>query len=349
MDDRTNCPSCDSHLLLYSQNYCHFCGQTLTGSLGNIPEPDQPSDGIQDPSRMFFANAHLGLTGWWRWILGSILIYSIWMGIGAIPSLAACHYLMINQIPQFACENGQIIGDSLIPGYIASNYPFIIGIIGVWLTVKLLHRKSLTSIITGRRSFDYNRVLYAVWIGLVLQFVLLVFDSTFFHTGLIFRAPDFWEYITFFMFAIVLTPYQAAMEEVFFRGYLTQGLSLIVKSKIFLVALPSLLFSAGHLSNPEAAGLGLFPYISWLFIFAVFSSLLTLLDGGIELAVGYHSLNNLWVGLVINSEVSSLTTPSLFIMPFTELMYFPDIAFQTITYLTVFFIFRRKYQWQKRM
>ena len=149
------------------------------------------------------------------------------------------------------------------------------------------------------------------------------------------------------MFAIVLTPYQAAMEEVFFRGYLTQGLSLITNNKIFLITVPSVLFSAGHLSNPEATGLGLSPYMSWLFIFAVFSSLLTLRDGGIELAVGYHSLNNLWVGLVTNSEVSSLTTPSLFIMPLTRLTYFPDLAVQVITYLIVLFIFRRKYRWQR--
>ena len=33
---------------------------------------------------------------------------------------------------------------------------------------------------------------------------------------------------------------------------------------------------------------------------------MTLLDGGIELAAGYHAMNNLFMGLVANTEVAAI-------------------------------------------
>ena len=175
---------------------------------------------ITGAAERFYLNASLGRNGWWRWGFGFIGIILIWQGIGAIPWLVACQYLRGAQTLNFSCDGVMISGDSLVPDFVLSFYPFIIGIIGVWLAVKLLHRKDLTPVVTGRASFDYNRTVCAIFIGLILHSGWFLVGVAVFQGEIRFQAPNFWEYLTFFLFAIVLVPYQAGFEEVFFRGYI---------------------------------------------------------------------------------------------------------------------------------
>ena len=226
-----------------------------------------------------------------------------------------------------------------------SNYMFIIGIIGVWIAVRVLHKKTLTQVVTGRKTFDYNRVVYAIWVGFLLHSALLILDVLFIHTEITFRSPSFSEYITFFLFAVVLTTYQAGFEEIFFRGYLLQGLSLIARNRVVITIVSSVLFVLPHLANPEPFEYGFAPYATSLFMFALFMTVVVLVDGGIELAIGYHALNNLWIGLIANTEVTALQTPSLLIVPIERYAMFPDVPVQLIVYIVFLVILNKKYKW----
>ena len=280
--------------------------------------------------------------------MGILLILVIWQGVGTIPLITACEYLNNSSIRQFTCNNLQISGDSAVPGYLLTNYSFIIGIVGVWITVRLIHRKSLTQVITGRLTFDYNRVIYAIWIGLLLNAVVLILNLLVFHQDMTFKAPNIGEYVTFFLFAVVLTSYQAGFEEVFFRGYLLQGFSLITRNRIFLVAVTTLLFTAVHLLNPEAQEAGYPAYVSSIAIFGIFLAVVSLLDGGIELAIGYHAINNLWIILIANTDVTSIPSPSLFELPTEQVGLFPDVFVQLFIFVVLLAIFNRKYNWFNR-
>ena len=108
-----------------------------------------------------------------------------------------------------------------------------------------------------------------------------------FQSEVRFQAPNIWEYLTYFLFAIVLVPYQAGFEEIFFRGYLLQRFMLLGRSKWFLVPVSAVVFVLPHLANPEPWAYGPIPYVLSLLLFGAF---VTLYDGGIDLAVGYlHS------------------------------------------------------------
>ena len=246
----------------------------------------------------------------------------MWQAVGAIPFFTVCEYLQNIEITQFQCDGTQITGDSVLLDYLLSNYMFIIGIIGIWIVVRVLHKKTLTQVVTGRKTFDYNRVVYAIWVGFLLHSALLILDVLFIHTEITFRSPSFSEYITFFLFAVILTTYQAGFEEIFFRGYLLQGLSLIARNRVVITIVSSVLFVLPHLANPEPFEYGFAPYATSLFMFALFMTVIVLVDGGIELAIGYHALNNLWIGLIANTEVTVLQTPSLLIC----LLYTSDAA-----------------------
>ena len=269
----------------------------------------------------------------------------MWQVVGAIPFLTVCEYLQNIEITQFQCDDTQITGDSVLLDYLLSNYMFIIGIIGVWIAVRVLHKKTLTQVVTGRKTFDYNRVVYAIWVGFLLHSALLILDVLFIHTEITFRSPSFSEYITFFLFAVVLTTYQAGFEEIFFRGYLLQGLSLIARNRVVITIVSSVLFVLPHLANPEPFEYGFAPYATSLFMFALFMTVIVLVDGGIELAIGYHALNNLWIGLIANTEVTALQTPSLLIVPIERYAMFPDVPVHLIVYIVFLVILNKKYQW----
>ena len=269
----------------------------------------------------------------------------MWQAVGAIPFFTVCEYLQNIEITQFQCDGTQITGDSVLLDYLLSNYMFIIGIIGVWIAVRVLHKKTLTQVVTGRKTFDYNRVVYAIWVGFLLHSALLILDVLFIHTEITFRSPSFSEYITFFLFAVVLTTYQAGFEEIFFRGYLLQGLSLIARNRVVITIVSSVLFVLPHLANPEPFEYGFAPYATSLFMFALFMTVIVLVDGGIELAIGYHALNNLWIGLIANTEVTALQTPSLLIVPIERYALFPDVPVHLIVYIVFLVILNKKYQW----
>ena len=269
----------------------------------------------------------------------------MWQAVGAIPFFTVCEYLQNIEITQFQCDGTQITGDSVLLDYLLSNYMFIIGIIGVWIAVRVLHKKTLTQVVTGRKTFDYNRVVYAIWVGFLLHSALLILDVLFIHTEITFRSPSFSEYITFFLFAVVLTTYQAGFEEIFFRGYLLQGLSLIARNRVVITIVSSVLFVLPHLANPEPFEYGFAPYATSLFMFASFMTVIVLVDGGIELAIGYHALNNLWIGLIANTEVTALQTPSLLIVPIERYAMFPDVPVHLIVYIVFLVILNKKYQW----
>ena len=79
------------------------------------------------------------------------------------------------------------------------------------------------------------------------------------------------------------------------------------------------------------------PYILSLLLFGAFVTVITLLDGGIELAVGYHALNN--------TEVSAVQSPSLFVVPVEGYELFEGILMEVVIYGLAVLIFNLKYGW----
>ena len=162
---------------------------------------------------------------------------------------------------------------------------------------------------------------------------------------IVFQSPDAWEYLTYFMFAVVLIPFQAGFEEVFFRGYLMQGFALLTRNRVLLVVVTAVIFTLPHLPNPEPWEYGVVPYVARILTLGGFFALLTLLDGGIELAVGIHVINNLIYTLLAATSVSVIQSPALFLIEVEEFRLFPDIIVLWVMLAIVFTILNRKYQW----
>lgn len=193
---------------------------------------------------------------------------------------------------------------------------FPLGCLGLYFMQRVIHRRSITSLHTGAERIKWNRIFE----GFILTWVILgAFVAIGSVTGLIdiryvFNSQRFWG---FAIVSLLLIPLQAGAEEVFFRGYLNQGLTHLTRNKWIAFSLSSLAFMAMHLSNPEAlagASTGTLPIVmSGYLFFGIAMCILVWLDDGLETAIGVHAGNNCFAAIFVNYEGSVLPTPSVFL------------------------------------
>jgi membrane protease YdiL (CAAX protease family) len=221
-------------------------------------------------------------------------------------------------------------------------FPFALVAVLVLVLIRHLHNISIRAFITSRDKIDWKRIGFA-FTGIVLL------NSLFFIISYYTNPSDFqWNFdpqafAILFVIAIVLVPLQTSAEELFFRGYLMQGLGQVFKQRIFPLLITSLLFGFMHFGNPEIDKLGpllMVSYVSMGFFFGI----ITLMDEGLELALGYHAGNNLLISLLVTSDWTAFQTNSLFLDVSTPDVYM--LAFMQLPMLLILLVlFSWKYGW----
>nr|WP_242055856.1 CPBP family intramembrane glutamic endopeptidase [Nostoc flagelliforme] len=205
---------------------------------------------------------------------------------------------------------------------------------GTLATVSLIHRRPPLTLITAQEKISWYRVGqgFVAWfvpfclIGGLGQY--LFYPDTFsFNSDLAALA-------LFVPIALIFTAIQTTTEELFFRGYIVQGASLIWSNRVFLAIVPAVIFTLPHLGNPEAITSLSFPSLreaaptercananagGWLTVFSNYFlvpgllwTVVSLIDGTTELAIGVHFVNNIGSILLFNITGSAVTTPALF-------------------------------------
>ena len=111
---------------------------------------------------------------------------------------------------------------------------------------------------------------------------------------------------------LLLTPVQCLAEELVFRGYAMQGIALLTRSPVLIAIASSLIFTAPHLMNPEIARHGVLLMAANYFAIGMLLATVALRDGRLELAIGVHASNNVFLAIVANYEGSALLTESIY-------------------------------------
>ena len=221
-------------------------------------------------------------------------------------------------------------------------FPFAILAALVLVLVRTIHHISIGKFITSRAKIDWKRIGFAFTGIVLLNFLFFIIsyyeNPTNFQWNFEPKA-----FATLFLIAIVLVPLQTTAEELFFRGYLMQGFGQIFKHRIFPLIITSLLFGFMHFGNPEIDKLGpllMVSYVSMGFFFGI----ITLMDEGLELALGYHAGNNLLISLLVTSDWTAFQTNSLFLDVSTPDVYM--LAFMQLPMLLILLaLFSWKYGW----
>ena len=222
--------------------------------------------------------------------------------------------------------------------------PFAVVLPFVYLVVTRLHNQSILSLITARNRVDYKKIFFSFMLWGSISTLMVFFDY--------WMSPeDFsWNFkpltfIILFLISIVMIPLQTTLEEIIFRGYLLQGFGVLFKNRWMPLLTTSTLFGLLHLWNPEIDKLGI--HLIWYYIgTGLFLGLITLMDEGLELALGFHAANNLVTALLVTASWTAFQTESLLIDNSEPSLGVEIILTLLLIYPLIVFIFAKKYKWK---
>jgi membrane protease YdiL (CAAX protease family) len=279
----------------------------------------------------------------WKYILG-LLIISGASFLGQIPMLAAILFQTSFKGKSYPTTDTELLHffePNLNLFLLLISYFVALG--GIYLTVRFLHHQTFKSIITGRKNIDWRRVLFSflLWsvFTVISTLVTYYFNPSDFEIN--FQPVPF---LILFLIATLLVPIQTTVEELVFRGYLMQGFANLSRNKWLPLLATSVIFGLLHLSNPEVTKLGNIIMVYYIGT-GLLLGIMTLLDDGMELALGFHAANNLVGALLITSDWSAFQTYSIFKDVSKPEAGF-DIIFPVIViYPLLLIIFGYKYKW----
>ncbi|OXB03190.1 CPBP family intramembrane glutamic endopeptidase [Flavobacterium pectinovorum] len=279
----------------------------------------------------------------WKYLIGSVIIITASF-VGQIPFSVAVLYKSFKDKAVFPTDNAEVMKmfePNLTLFLVMISFAFAFA--GIYFVVKYLHNQTLLSITTSRQKIDWGRVFFSFFLWAVFSII------SFFI--IYFRAPEnfVWNFklVPFLILVAVgsiLIPIQTSTEEYVFRGYLMQGFANLSLNKWFPLLMTSLIFGSMHVFNPEVTKMG---YIIMIYYIGtgLFLGVITLMDEGMELSLGFHAANNLVGALLVTSDWTVFQTHSVFIDLSEPSAGLDVILPVVVVYPILLLIFTKKYNW----
>jgi membrane protease YdiL (CAAX protease family) len=266
-------------------------------------------------TQKFLALAQSGKNQWWRYLFGIIIILVSWQGIGSIPFISLVFLLQNDKIPETKInpQTLQLEGGAPLLLYLVINFSFVCFLISLYIAVRFIHQRDFITLITPNNKVNWYRVIQGFGIWIFILAVSSMIDYYFINPGNYKLTFDISNFLIFLPIALILTSIQASVEELFFRGYLMQGIGLTTRNASISILVSSFLFMLLHLLNPEVKS-GFIPLAYYYFFSAIFLSIITVKDNSLELAIGTHIGNNMFRAFLVNYTNSVLPSPSIFTM-----------------------------------
>jgi membrane protease YdiL (CAAX protease family) len=183
--------------------------------------------------------------------------------------------------------------------------------VGLWLGMRLIHRRAFSSLFAPAMPFRWKLAFYsaALWLALSGLGDLVLSRWMPGTYSLTFDAKQFFPYL---VVALLLFPLQVSAEELLFRGYLTQALGLAVRRFWLPLVAPAVIFGLLHGFNPEVLMYGALWLLPTYIGIGLLLGWITLRSQGLEMAMGLHLANNLYSTLIVTFVGSALSSPAVF-------------------------------------
>lgn len=298
---------------------------------------------------MFVEQGFKGRSQWYNYLAGTLIIFLLFFIaqglVGAFINFKAGQSenpVSITNAPLTEVMKASGLSPNLIVFLLL--FSFAVGMVGIYIAIKFLHGRSFKSLVTVRKKIDWNKFFLSF--GLMTAFIIISTLIALYYTPEDFELQfQLVPFLILFLISLVLIPIQVAFEEILFRGYLMQGLGVIFRNKWTPLILTSVLFGLMHGSNPEVDELGkvlLIYYIGTGF----FLGIITLMDESLELALGFHTANNLIQILLVTSNYSVFQSPSILKEVSEPTGAWAEIIFPLLILYPLFIIiFSKKYKW----
>jgi membrane protease YdiL (CAAX protease family) len=298
---------------------------------------------VEKKEQMFLEQAINGKNKFWKYILGLIFIMGASF-LGQLPMLGLILFQTFFRGKIYPTTDAELLH------FFEPNLnlfllliSFVFSLAGIYFAVRFVHRQKFLSIVTGREKIDWKRVGYSftIWSIFTVISTLLMYLMYPADFEINFQLIPF---LILVVIATLLVPIQTSVEELIFRGYLMQGFANLSKNKWFPLLMTSSIFGLMHLFNPEVSKMGNIIMVYYIGT-GLLLGIMTLMDDGMELALGFHAANNLIGALLVTSDWSAFQTYSIF-KDVSQPEAGSDIIIPVIViYPLLLIIFGLKYRW----
>ncbi len=294
---------------------------------------------------MFIKQGNNAFNEPWRWLLGFFVIFLGCQIFGGFPLFIAV------AVKSFQDGNINALQDEAsLMNTFSSNVTFflvmlifVVGMLVWWIWVRFVHKLSWREVTTSRPSFDWGRAGFTFAIVGLVSVVMTFFDYYLSPEDYIWNF-DANKFLILCVIAVLLVPIQTTWEELFFRSYMMQGLGLMAGNRAAPLIITSVVFGLMHILNPEITKMGYIVMV-WYIGTGFLLGIMTLMDEGIELAVGFHAANNLVIALLVTADWTAFQTESLF-KDISDPAVGLEIAFPILVYYPLLILlFAKKYKW----
>ena len=371
---------------------------------------------------MYFKQAFKGENDWWRYIVVTVLVF-LGYNIGGIPIVLARlksqeqHSELGNVDLSTFMENFDSYGINANLGLSLMLLFFVAAITVFYFVFGPFHRREFKTLSTSATRIRYSRVFFAfcTWLSLAL---IVEAVGYFLNPGQYTWNFNSATFIPLILICIFVLPLQTSFEELFFRGYLMQGIgtarwrnvivvffsflltfglasltsdwraniintqanetygsimstisNLVIlllflglckvgvdyvrnnelhsfgirNYKLIPLLVTSILFGLVHGTNPEVQSFGTGIMMTYYISAGLMLGIMTIMDDGLELALGTHAATNFTAAVFVGYEGSVIKTDSLFVAQDLN-PYFMTVSFYIVGAVFLF-ILKRKYKW----
>ncbi len=287
---------------------------------------------------MFIEQAYKGNNEWWRVLVTTLMSTGIFI----------LNFITFLVLPEETIQSSYDIMNKMpnIVALLVNLSPFILLLALLFTLVYTIHQRTILSLTTTRKSVDFKRIFFSF--GLIVVLTLATFAISYYRdsSNVVWNFHPI-KFLLLFVVSIALFPFQIGFEEYLFRGYLMQQIGIAAKNRWVPFIVTSVVFGVFHSANPEVAEMGygvMVFYIGTGFLLGI----MTLMDEGLELSLGFHLGNNLMAALLITSDYSALKTDAIFKLSGKENS--ADtlnemILSMVIIYPIILFCLAKKYKW----
>lgn len=290
---------------------------------------------------MFIEQVYKFKYDFWRYLIGVIAVVA-GLIIGQIPlTIVLLQEIGFDVVNMTETDMMQALDSNLFLFLMLLTYAVALGFL--FFIVKKLHEQPLRALTTSRKKIDWKRF----WFAFLLVSIFIVLTTVGDYLS---NPADYqWNFqlkpfLILLVISVLLIPLQTSFEEYFFRGYLMQGIGVMVKNRWLPLIITSVIFGGLHFFNPEVTKLGnmiMIYYIGTGFMLGI----MALMDEGLELSLGFHAANNLLTALIVTADWTAFQTNSI-LKDVSEPSAGWDVLIPVLVVYPIYLIiFSKKYHW----
>jgi membrane protease YdiL (CAAX protease family) len=252
----------------------------------------------------------------YKYVVVFLIALFVGQTIGAIPLVIAMVIGRSNNGGEFVQPENMMdltaYGINSNLGLLLVVLPFLFTLFIAILLIKSFHQRTVMDVVNGGNKFRWGNFWWGVLVWGLILFVTLVIA--------LYTDPDNFElrfnpgtFIPLLIISVVFIPFQAGTEEFLFRGYLMQGIAARTRQPWLAILVPSLFFALMHGVNPEVGEYGFWTTMPIYLLFGCVFAVMSILDNGIEMAIGVHAINNVFGSVLVTNKSAAIQTEALFL------------------------------------